>query len=60
MAWALTSALEGDHETGVISALAMSLDRTLTLPKPLPMEIKYQRLTTPRAWGPKMVQAHLA
>ena len=31
VAWALTSALEGDHETGVASALAMSLDRTLTL-----------------------------
>ena len=27
----LTSALEGDHETGVASALATSLERTLTL-----------------------------
>ena len=34
-AWALTSALEGDHETGVASALATSLDRTLTLAKAL-------------------------
>ena len=39
-AWALTSALEGDHETGVASALATSLDRTLTLAKALP------------SWGP--------
>ena len=31
LAWALTSALEGDHETAVVSDLAMSLDRTLTL-----------------------------
>ena len=31
LAWALTSALEGDHETAVASALAVSLDRTLTL-----------------------------
>ena len=30
-AWALTAALKGDHETGVASALATSLDRTLTL-----------------------------
>ena len=30
LAWALTLALEGDHETGVASALATSLDRTLT------------------------------
>ena len=29
--WALTSALEGDHETRVASALETSLDRTLTL-----------------------------
>ena len=36
LAWALTSALEGDHETGVASALAMSLDRTLTVAKALP------------------------
>ena len=28
LAWALKSALEGDHETGVASALATSLDRT--------------------------------
>ena len=35
VAWALTSALEGDHETGVASALATSLDRTLTLAKAL-------------------------
>ena len=40
LAWALTSALEGDHETGVTSALATSLDRTLTLAKALP------------SWGP--------
>ena len=31
LAWALTSDLEGDHETAVTSALAVSLDRTLTL-----------------------------
>ena len=40
LAWALTSALEGDHETGVASALATSLARTLTLAKALPL------------WGP--------
>ena len=40
LAWALTSALEGDHETGVASALATSLARTLTLTKALP------------SWGP--------
>ena len=40
LAWALTSALEGDHETGVASALATSLARTLTLAKALP------------SWGP--------
>ena len=34
VAWALTSALKGDHETGVASAMAMSLDRTLTLGNP--------------------------
>ena len=33
---ALTSALEGDHETGVASALATFLDQTLTLAKALP------------------------
>ena len=33
---ALTSALDGDHETGVSSALATSLDRTITLAKALP------------------------
>ena len=38
--WALTSALEGDHETGVTSALVTSLDRTLTLAKAL------------SSWGP--------
>ena len=36
LAWALTSSLEGDQETGVASALATSLDRTLTLAKALP------------------------
>ena len=40
LVWALTSALEGDHETGVASALATSLARTLTLAKALP------------SWGP--------
>ena len=40
LAWALTSALEGYHETGVASALATSLARTLTLAKALP------------SWGP--------
>ena len=40
LAWALTSALEGDHETEVASALATSLARTLTLAKALP------------SWGP--------
>ena len=40
LAWALTSGLEGDHETGVASALARSLARTLTLAKALP------------SWGP--------
>ena len=35
LAWALTSALDGHHETGVASALATSLDRTLTLAKAL-------------------------
>ena len=35
IAWALTSALEGDHETGVAPSLAMSLDLTLTLVKAL-------------------------
>ena len=40
VAWALTSALEGHHETGVASALATSLDRTLTLAKAL------------SSWGP--------
>ena len=33
--WALTSALEGNHETRVTSALATSLDRNLTLAKAL-------------------------
>ena len=33
--WALTSALEGDHETRVASALATSLDQTLTLAQAL-------------------------
>ena len=36
LAWALTSGLKGDHETGAASALATSLDRTLTLSKALP------------------------
>ena len=40
LAWALTSALEGDQGTGVASALATSLARTLTLAKALP------------SWGP--------
>ena len=40
LAWALTSALEGDHETSVASDLAMSLDQTLTLAKAL------------SSWGP--------
>ena len=40
LACALTSALKGDHETGVASALATSLDRTLNLAKALP------------SWGP--------
>ena len=35
LAWALTSAFEGDHETGVASALEMSLDQSLTLAKAL-------------------------
>ena len=35
MAWTLTSALEGDHETGVTLALVMSLVQTLTLAKAL-------------------------
>ena len=33
--WALTSSLEGDHETRVASALATSLDQTLTLAQAL-------------------------
>ena len=33
LAWALTSAFEGDHETRVASGLATSLDQTLTLAK---------------------------
>ena len=35
LAWALNSAIKGDHETGDASALATSLDRTLTLAKAL-------------------------
>ena len=35
LACTLTSALEGDQETGVASALATSLDRTLTLAEAL-------------------------
>ena len=35
VAWALTSAIEGDHETGVVSSLAIYLDRTITLAKTL-------------------------
>ena len=48
LAWAHTSALEGDHESGVASALASSLDRTLTLAKAL------------SSWGPnnKVGQHH--
>ena len=41
LAWAFTSALEGDHETAVASALATSQDQTLTLAKAL------------ISWGPK-------
>ena len=40
LAWALTSALQGDHDTGVASVVATSLERTLTLAKALP------------SWGP--------
>ena len=40
LAWAVTSALEGDHETGVASALVTSLARTQTLAKAI------------RSWGP--------
>ena len=40
LAWALTSVLEGDNETGVASALTTSLDRTLSLAKSL------------SSWGP--------
>ena len=42
LAWALTSALEGDQKTGVDSALATSLARTLTLAKAL------------ASWGPNV------
>ena len=35
LAWALTSSLEGDHKTGVASALATSLFQTLILAKAL-------------------------
>ena len=35
LAWAFTSTLEGDHETVVTSALATSLDQTLTLAEAL-------------------------
>ena len=35
LVWALTSALEGDHKTGVALAPATSLDRTLTLAEAL-------------------------
>ena len=35
LAWALTSALEGDHDTGVALALVTSLVRTLTIAKAL-------------------------
>ena len=41
LAWALISALEGDHESGIASALTTSLDLTLTLAKAL------------CPWGPK-------
>ena len=35
VAWALTSALKGDHGTGVASALVTSLERSLNLAKAL-------------------------
>ena len=35
VAWALTSAFKGDHESRVASALATSLEGTLSLAKPL-------------------------
>ena len=35
LVWALTSALEGEHENGVALALATSLDRNLTVAKAL-------------------------
>ena len=65
LAWALTSALEEDHETTVASALAVSLDQTLTLANNLVVTLvttwtQFQRLKTPRAWGPEAVQAHAA
>ena len=60
IAWALTSALEGDHETGVPSALATTLDQTLTLAKALSPWGSNQSLTTPDAWGPEAVQEHSA
>ena len=40
LAWALTSALKGDHETAVASALETTQDQTLTLAK------------APYPWGP--------
>ena len=40
LAWALTSALEGVHETGVASGLATTLARTINLSKAL------------SSWGP--------
>ena len=36
LTWAVISALEEDHQTGVASALGTSLDRTLTLAEALP------------------------
>ena len=42
LAWALTAAHERDHEAGVASDLATSLDRTRTLAKALP------------SWGPNL------
>ena len=60
LAWALTSALEGDHETGVASAVSTSLDRTLTLAKALASWGPNQGLTASRAWGPEALQADSA
>ena len=54
---ALTSALEGDHESGVPLALTTSLDRTLTLAKALsPWEPNTKDNTT--SLGSRAVQDH--